>query len=80
MDTRLGLAGGQSGQGMGIQVAQAQQGLKKQHGRGPHGGTAAKPWQDLFAQQGLHLKEQKSAGEYRQRKRQETPGIAGLAG
>ena len=63
---------------MRIQIAQAQQGLEKQHGRGPNCGTAAKPWQDLFAQQGLNLKQQKSTGEYRQRKRQETPRIGSL--
>jgi hypothetical protein len=53
--------------------------LEKQHGRGPHCGTATKPWEDLFAEQGLNLKQQKSAGEYRQRERQKTPGIGRLA-
>ena len=60
---------------MGIQIAQAQQALKKQHGRGPNCGTATKPRQDLLAEQGLNLKQQKRAGEYRQRKWQETPRI-----
>ena len=46
---------------MGIEIAQAQQTLEKQHRRGPDCRAAAKPWQDLFAQQGLHLKQQKSA-------------------
>jgi hypothetical protein len=57
MDTRLRFARGQSGQSMGIQIAQAQQALKKQHRRGPNCWAAAKPWQDLFAQQGLNLKQ-----------------------
>jgi hypothetical protein len=57
MDTRLHFARGQGGQSMGIQIAQAQQALKKQHGRGPNGWAATKPWQDLFAQQGLNLKQ-----------------------
>jgi hypothetical protein len=65
---------------MGIQVAQAQEGLEKQHGRGPNCGTATKPRQDLFAEQGLNLKQQKSAGEYRQRKWQETPRIGRWTG
>jgi hypothetical protein len=65
---------------MGIQVAHAQEGLEKQHGRGPNCGTATKPWQDLFAEQGLNLKQQKSAGEYRQRKWQETPRIGRWTG
>ena len=63
---------------MGVQIAQAQQALKKQHGRGPNCWATAKPWQDLFAQQGLHLKQQKRARKYCQRKRQETPGTGGL--
>jgi hypothetical protein len=63
---------------MGIQVTQAQESLEKQHGCGPHCRTATKPWEDLFAEQGLNLKQQKSAGEYRQGERQETPGIGGL--
>ena len=46
---------------MGIEIAQAQQSLEKQHRRGPDCRAAAKPWQDLFAQQGLHLKQQKRA-------------------
>jgi hypothetical protein len=54
--------------------------LEKQHGRGPNRRTATKPRQDLFAEQGLNLKQQESAGEYRQRKWQETPRIGGFAG
>jgi hypothetical protein len=42
---------------MGIEIAQAQQALKKQHRRGPNCWATAKPWQDLFAQQGLNLKQ-----------------------
>jgi hypothetical protein len=64
---------------MGIQVAQAQEGLEKQHGRGPNGRTSAKPWQDLFADQGLNLKQQKSACKNRQRKWQKTPRIGRLS-
>jgi hypothetical protein len=64
---------------VGIQIAQAQQTLKKQHGCGPNGWAAAKPWQDLFAQQGLDLKQQKRARKYRQRKGQETPRIRRVA-
>ena len=80
MDTCLGLPGGQSRQSMGIQVTQAQESLEKQHGRGPNCGTATKPRQDLFAEQGLNLKQQKRAGEYRQCKRQETPRIGRWTG
>jgi hypothetical protein len=65
---------------MGIQVAHAQEGLEKKHGRGPNRRTATKPRQDLFAEQGLNLKQQKSAGEYRQRKWQETPRIGRWTG
>jgi hypothetical protein len=65
MDTRLSFARGQGGQSMGIQITQAQQALKKQHGRSPHCWAAPKPWQDLFAQQGLHLKQQKRTGKNR---------------
>ena len=63
---------------MRIQVTQAQQGLEKQHRRGPHSRTATEPRQDLFAQQGLDLKHQKSTRENRECKRQKTPRI-GLA-
>jgi len=64
---------------MGVQIAQAQQALKKQHGRGPNCWATAKPWQDLFAQQRLNLKQQKCARKNRQRKGQETPRIGRLA-
>ncbi len=63
---------------MGIEVAQAQQSLEKQHGRCPNCRATTKPWQDLFAQQGLHLKQQKRARKNRQRKGQETPWIRRL--
>ena len=63
---------------MGIQIAQAQQALKKQHSRGPNCRAATKPWQDLFAQQGLNLKQQKRASKNRQRKGQKTPRIGRL--
>ena len=79
MDARLSFPGGQGGQSVGIEIAQAQQALKKQHGRRPNCWAAAKPWKDLFAQQGLNLKQQKSARKYRQRKGQETPRIGRLA-
>jgi hypothetical protein len=52
--------------------------LEKQHRRGPHSRTATEPRQDLFAQQGLDLKQQKSTRENRECKRQKTPRI-GLA-
>ena len=64
---------------MGIEIAQAQQALKKQHSRGPNCRAATKPWQDLFAQQGLNLKQQKRASKNRQRKGQKTPRIGSLA-
>jgi hypothetical protein len=60
---------------MRIQITQAQQGLKKQHRCGPNSRTATKPRQDLFAQQGLDLKQQKCTRENRECKRQETPEI-----
>jgi hypothetical protein len=58
---------------MRIQVTQTQQGLKKQHRCGPNSRTATKPRQDLFAQQGLDLKQQKGARENRECKWQKTP-------
>ena len=64
---------------MGIEIAQAQQALKKQHSRRPNCWAATEPWQDLFAQQGLHLKQQKRASKNRQRKGQKTPRIGSLA-
>lgn len=60
---------------MRVQVAQTQQGLKKQHGSCPDGWAATKPGQYLLAQQGLHLEQQKCAREYRQRKGHKTPRI-----
>jgi hypothetical protein len=79
MDARLSFPGGQGGQSVGIEIAQAQQALKKQHSRGPNCRAATKPWQDLFAQQGLNLKQQKRASKNRQRKGQKTPRIGSLA-
>ncbi len=58
---------------MSIQIAQAEQPLKKQHGGGPYRWANPKPGQDLFAQQGLDLEQQKSARENRQSKGQKAP-------
>jgi hypothetical protein len=60
---------------MRIQITQAQQGLEKQHRCGPNSRTATKPRQDLFAQQGLNLKQQKCTRENRECEGQETPEI-----
>ena len=44
-----------------IAISGQQHDLKKQHARGPHGRTAAEPRKNEFANQRLHLKEQKGA-------------------
>jgi hypothetical protein len=41
-----------------VAVSREEHHLEKQHTRRPHAGTAAKPWQDEFADHGLDLKEQ----------------------
>ncbi len=48
---------------MSVRITGEQHRLKEQHARGPHGGTAAEPRQNIFAHQGLHLEQQKSADE-----------------
>ena len=52
---------------MCVSVAAQQQYLEKQHACCPHGGRAAKPRQDVFADQWLDLEEQKCPGKNRQR-------------
>ena len=59
----------------GIKIPAAQRALEKQHGRGPHRGTAAKPGQDEFADQRLNLEEQKSAEQNGQRIAKLTKGL-----
>jgi hypothetical protein len=46
-----------------VEITQAQQGLEKQHGGCPDRRAAAKPGQDLLADQRLNLKQQKCTSE-----------------
>jgi hypothetical protein len=47
----------QSREDVRINIACAQNALKKQHGGGPHRGAAAEPRQDELADHGLDLKQ-----------------------
>src|SRR2546430_14483013 len=50
---------------MGVQISAEQRDLKKQHCRRPDGWAAPEPRQNELADQRLHLKQQKGAGENR---------------
>jgi hypothetical protein len=63
VNARLRFARRHAGQGVRIKIAQAQQGLEKQHGGCPDRRAAAEPGQDLLADKRLNLKQQKCAGE-----------------
>src|SRR2546421_12462042 len=52
---------------MGIRVAAQQNELKKEHAGRPHAGPAAEPWQDILADQRLHLEQQEGPGANSQR-------------
>ena len=50
-----------------VGIAAQQQHLKKQHARRPDPGPAAKPRQDVFPNERLHLEQEECSGENRQR-------------
>jgi hypothetical protein len=51
---------------MGIAVAAKEHDLEEQHARRPYPRTAAEPWQNEFADDGLDLKQEKSAEQAQQ--------------
>ncbi len=51
-----------------VTVSREKHHLKKQHARGPHSGTATKPWQDEFAGHGLDLEQQESTQQANKKK------------
>ena len=52
---------------MGVRITSEQDGLEKEHGSRPNRWAPPKPWENLFTNQRLDLKEKKSANENRNR-------------
>src|SRR5207302_7675309 len=51
-----------------VGITREQDQLKKQHASRPYPGASSEPWQNVFADQWLHLEEQERSQEDRQRK------------
>jgi len=52
---------------MRISISGQEHNLEEQHAGSPNTGTTAEPWENIFADNRLHLKEQERTGEDRQR-------------
>jgi hypothetical protein len=49
---------------MRVEISRQEEELEEQQTRGPHCGSAAKPWQQEFTYDELNLKQQECAGKY----------------
>jgi hypothetical protein len=55
----------QRSQRVGVGITRQQAGLEEQQTTGPNSRPAAKPWQDVTPDHGLHLEQKKGAQKYR---------------